>query len=295
MLDELLGRADLKAEIAALTEERDSLESRLSAEIDRRKEAVRDRQAAEKRVNQLEDRIAGLEGELEHLRGGEDEVSFRAVRTLTRERTRTIIDRLSSIQAGPEGAYTAGVTDGVPEDAGALLGDRAPLIDRASPCIFCADDAGVVVAMLSAPRHPGTFETWEEEFRLEPEWFLPMGRFAFAVVRADLFACGVYEGDKRVEFEGFESDVMGRHSKGGFSQARFERRREEQVATHREAVEDALGEIAVEELILVGDRRTIGDLDIDASVTATVDASGKPSEALEDAFDTFWRARLSLP
>lgn len=295
MLDELLGRAALKEEIGELTAEREQLESRLAAERDRRKEAVRERQAADERINQLEDRIAGLEGELEQLRGEDEGASFRSVRTLPRGRAAVVLERLRSVRASEEGVYTAGLTDGIPDDAVELLGDRAALLDRASPCVVCADDAGLITAMLAPPRHPGDFETWGERFRLDREWFLPTGRFAFALVRADLFACGVYEGEERIEYTGFESDVMGRHSKGGFSQARFERRREEQVASHQDAVEEELAAVAADELILVGDRRMLGELDVGAATTATVDASGAPEDALADAFDSFWRTRLYLP
>lgn len=295
MLDELLGRSELKTEIEGLERELEDCEAQLAAEQERRREAVRDRQDAETRINQLEDRIAGLEGELEELRGGEREIRFQSVRNLSVEQTRRVIERLSTVTTEAERCLTAGVRDDVPSDAADLLDDRAGLLARAAPCVFCADDARVIRAILTPPRMPEPFLSWDSGFSLDREWFLPTGRFTFALVRADLFAMGEYQGTEQRDSSGFSSDVMGRHSKGGFSQARFERRREEQIAEHRDRVESTLGARGADPLILVGDRRVIGDLDLEPTVTGAVDASGNPEAALSEAFDSFWRTRLYIP
>ena len=295
MLDGLLGKADLKTKIEELEAERDSLEERLEAAEDRRRTAVRDRQTAEERLNQLEDRIAGLEGELETHRDHEETASFYSVKTIDFDRTADIITRLQSFQTTPESALTAGIVDEIPDEVIDLIETDVPLLDRARPCVLCVDDAMLVRVMLSPPRHPGTFLTWDDSFSIDRSWFLPSGRFTFAVVRSDVFAMGVYDGLNRQSFTGFTSDVMGRHSKGGFSQARFERRREEQIDAHREKVEEALSEQDSEDLILVGNRRLIGSLSLSAETTARSDASGKPEAALDDAFNTFWRTRVYLP
>jgi len=92
-----------------------------------------------------------------------------------------------------------------------------------------------VSAALTPPIEPAPFDRWSDRFRLDESWFRPTGRFAFALVRSDTFALGVYEGDERVAFEGFTSDVKEAHSKGGFSQGRFERRRR---GTDRRAPEE---------------------------------------------------------
>lgn len=295
MLDELLGRADLKAEIDDLEDELDDLQAQLSAETSRRREAVRARQEAEELVNQREDRIAGLEGELEQLRDDEETTSFQWVGMLSIESTQRVFDRLESVTAEPDGAFTAGVSDEIPEAASELLDDRVSLVDRAAPCVLCADDQKVVRVLLSPPVQPADFTTWEDRFALEREWFFPTGEFDFALVRADLFAMGTYRGRERLEIEGFESDVMGRHSKGGFSQARFERRRDEQLAAHRDRVNERLANRHNEKLIVVGDRRAITELDVDAIATAPVDSSGDPAKALDDAFRSFWRTRVYIP
>jgi hypothetical protein len=59
-------------------------------------------------------------------------------------------------------------------------------------------------------------------------------------VRSDTFALGVYEGRDRLRFEAFQSDVTAEHDKGGFSQARFERRRDEEITDHLDRCRDRL-------------------------------------------------------
>ena len=292
MLDRLLGRATLKAQIANLEEELRHAERQLEAEQRRRSEAARDRQEAEEQANRLEDRIADLEGRLEREDGGEPNLSFRQETTVRGERLRALLDRLDSLEAGPEGALTAMLTDDVPEPVRQEFGDRAPLLSRATPCLAVTDDAGLVSVALSPPDHPDPFVTWADGFELDREWFLPTGEFAFALVRSDLFALGEYDGDERVSFSGFSSDVMGDHSKGGFSQGRFERRRDDQIEAHLEECREAIDDREADRLYVVGQRTVLGKFTEDARRTAAVDATGDPEDALESAFRDFWTTRL---
>lgn len=289
MLDDLLGRTELKAQIAELADERDSLRARLDAESDRRADAVRARQEAEERVNRLEDRIADLEGKVD---SADDAVSldFRHRETLTGSRLDAVLTRLESFESDPESVLTAFVTDDVPDACRELLGDRTELLVRASPCLVCADDAGLFAAALRPPVTPDSFCTWGSAVDVDRAWFQPTGRFALALVRSDTFAVGVYEGTTRVEFEGFTSDVKSDHSKGGFSQGRFERIRDGQIADHVARCAATLDDVDADRLYVVGDRQLVTEFDADA--TAAVDATGRPKSALDDAFRDFWTTRL---
>lgn len=309
MLDELLGRAKLKDRIADLEEEKRHLERQLDAEQERRAEATTARQAAEERVNRLEDRIAELEDRVTRteeddasldFRGatGHDpstgETKFSGVETIRGNRLDAVLDRLDSISTGPEAALTAMVGEGhaLPNAVESAFGDHAPLVARAAPCLAVTDDAGLVSAALAPPLPPETFVEWSDGFRLDREWFLPTGEFALAVVRSDLFALGTYDGRERVGFEGFESDVNADHSKGGFSQGRFERRRDAQIDEHLDKCESAIENVATDRLYVVGERTLLGEFEAVADVTRAVDATGEPEAALDDAFRAFWTTRL---
>lgn len=292
MLDQLLGRAALKERIADLEAELHHAERRRDAESERRSDAARARQEAEERVNRLEDRIADLEGQLDHRTEGDADLSFRSVESLHGDRTREVLERLVSFETGPEGALTAMIDGAVPDTVAEAFGDRAALLSRAEPCLAVADDAGLVSAALAPPLAPDAFVTWDDGFRLEPEWFVPTGSFAFALVRSDLFALGEYDGETRTSFTGFSSDVKSAHSKGGFSQGRFERRRDGQIDAHLDRCRDAIEDADPDRLLLVGERTVLGKVADLADHTRTVDASGDPEDALDAAFHDFWTTRL---
>lgn len=298
MLDELLGRATLKERIADLEEEKRHLERQLEAEEERRSEAATARQEAEQRVNQLEDRITELEDRVERTESDDADLDFRAAETVRGDRLAEVLSRLESVETDPEGALTAMVADegDLPEPVESSFGDHAALVGRARPCLAVTDDAGLVSAALAPPVAPDPFTEWADGFGLDREWFLPTGEFALALVRSDVFALGTYEGRQRRNFEGFESDVKSDHSKGGFSQGRFERRRDAQIEEHLEkcerAIDDALAESDADRLYVVGQRTLLGEFEDRADTTRPVDATGKPREALDDAFHEFWATRL---
>lgn len=299
MLDRLLGRAALKDRIAELEDEKRRLRERMEAESERRSEAARKRQQAEERVNRLEDRIAELEDRVERASESDAEreggaASFRVEERLRGGRLDEILGRLESFRTGSEGAMTAMLGAGdVPTEVREELGDRAPLAERASPCILLHDDAGLVSVALRPPVAPEPSVEWGTGFHIEREWFQPTGAYSLAVVRADLFALGTYEDGERVDFEGFESDVKGAHSKGGFSQGRFERRRDAQIEEHLESCEDALQGVEGP-LYVVGEKTIIGEFEDLAAVTTPIDATGKPEAALGDAHHEFWTVPMRV-
>jgi peptide subunit release factor 1 (eRF1) len=292
MLDRVLGRAELKARIEELEEEKRHLERRLDAESDRRADAETARQEAERRVNRLEDRIADLEGQLD----GDDADERREPRgteTLRGDRLDTVLDRLRSVDAGSEGALTAMVGESVPPALRDELGEAGPVLERAAPCLYYRDDAGLVSAALDPPLAPDPFLAWDDGFRVEDAWFRPTGA-TVALVRSDLFAVGVYDGEGFDDVETVETDVQGDHSKGGFSQSRFERRRDEQIRDHLDACRAALDRRDPERLVLLGERTVLDRLDADAVAVDAVDASGDPEAALHDAVRSFETVRLTL-
>ncbi|SFR31087.1 MULTISPECIES: Vms1/Ankzf1 family peptidyl-tRNA hydrolase [Halorubrum] len=296
MIDKLLGRAELKERIEELEAEKRHLERRAEAEEERRSDAVADRQRAEERVNELEHRIESLEERLDRTEGTDESVEFRRVSDLGGPRLADALDRFRAVESdGPEGLLTAFVPgpDSVPETVSDWFGDRTALVRRAAPAVVLADDTGAVSAALTPAVAPDPFDAWSDRFRLDDAWFRPTGRFAFGLVRADTFALGTYEGGERVAYEGFTSDVKEAHSKGGFSQGRFERRREGQIDDHLDRANEALAGVEnVDRTIVVGERSVLGRVRDHADVTDVSDATGNPKAALEDAFRDFWTGRL---
>ena len=294
MLDDLLGRTALKERITELEDEKESLEQQLAAEQQRRADAVTDRQDAQRRVNKLEDRVEQLEDRVDRLQSGERTVSFARETTLRGDRLAEVLDRLDSFGTTAEGALTAAVGDGhdLPEQLREVFGERGALVSRAAPCLAVADDAGLVGACLRPPIQPDPFVEWDESFQFDREWFQPRGRYTLGLVRSDLFAMGTYQGDERTAFHGFDSDLKSQHSKGGFSQARFERLRDEQIDDHLDRCVAALEEVETDRLYVVGEQSVLGEVAHLADETTAVDATGDPETALRSAWEDFWAVKL---
>ncbi|SFR93148.1 hypothetical protein SAMN05216559_1231 [Halomicrobium zhouii] len=294
MIDRLLGRASLKARIVTLEEEKRHLERERDAESERRTEAVSERQAAQQRVNHLEDRVTELEDRVERLKRDDSTADFRREEPVAGDRRDEILDRLESVETGPEGVFTAFVDaeHDLPPAVRDAFGDRAGLVARAAPCLAVTDDAGLLGACVSVPVPPKPFAAWDDRVSLQRGWFEPTGEYALALVRSDLFALGEYQGRERTAFHGFDADLKSQHSKGGFSQARFERLRDAQIDSHLERCKAALEERDAERLFVVGERSLLSQFDDVADVTQSVDATGEPESALGDAFHEFWTLQL---
>ncbi len=294
MLDDLLGRTELKERIEELEEDNHHLQRQLEAEQQRRAEAVTDRQQAERQVNQLEDRVAELEDRVTRLQSAETDVTFRTDRRLRGQELDDVLSRLESIETGPEGVLTAYVADGhdLPESVRDAFGERAPLVARAAPCLAVTDDAGLLGTCLSVPLAPDPFVEWSSTVRLDRSWCQPRDSYTLALVRSGLFAMGAYEGEQRTAFHGFDSALKSQHSKGGFSQARFERLRDEQIENHIQRCLAAVEERPTDRLYVVGERSVLDEFEDAATVTAPVDATGDPEDALEDAYEEFWTVGL---
>ncbi|WP_254279177.1 Vms1/Ankzf1 family peptidyl-tRNA hydrolase [Haloarcula marina] len=297
MLDRLLGRAALKERVADLEEEKRHLERQLDAEQERRSEAATARQRAEAETNRLEDRVTELEDRVERLQASEGGPTYRAEERLTGERVAEILNRLESFETEREGVFTAYVADesDLTESVREAFGDRVSLVAGAAPCLAVTDDAGLLSACLSVPVPPEPFASWDDHVRLDRSRFEPTGEYAVALVRSDLFALGVYDGRERTAFHGFDSELKSQHSKGGFSQSRFERLRDQQIENHVERCRATIEAVDHETLYVVGERSVIHEFTDLAALTQSVDATGDPEDALADAVRSLWTVRLRVP
>jgi hypothetical protein len=271
---------------------------------ERRREAVAARQAAEEKTNRLETRIAQLEGELDRLQGSTPQAPTVAAGPQRRmelqgRRTELMLQRLLGFEAAEKGALTATLHEpGDPMDQTLqrALGDRVQSALAAASCLVLLDDTGILSLAVQPPLLPNVDPVWDDRFHLQREWFLPTGRYAFVLARSALLAAGIYENEELVAFKGMQPRVGRRHSRGGFSQGRFERIREEQIADHLKRCRETLKEFLGEDIpvYLVGQKETIEALKdtLRPVATRTVDATGAPREALEDAFRSFWTTKL---
>ncbi|MFB6211138.1 MAG: Vms1/Ankzf1 family peptidyl-tRNA hydrolase, partial [Halobacteriales archaeon] len=232
--------------------------------------------------------------QLEHAEEERENIDYRGVDRIRGGRLDAVLRRLERFEADSEACLTAMLEDGsdLPQPVRTAFGDHVALVARAAPCLVVTDDAGVVSAAVDPPLAPAPFLEWAESFRIDRDWFRPTDEYAVALVRSDLFAYGEYIGQEQTAFEGFESDVKSNHSKGGYSQGRFERRRDEQIETHLDRCHDHLDERDPDRLFVVGERTVLDGFEDRAERTRAVDATGTPETALEDAVRSLFTATL---
>jgi len=304
MLDDLLGRTALKERIEELEEEVERLEDRLGAEERRRKDAVTEKQEADRRVNELESKVEELRDRLERAGSDDEGPSFRRSKKVRDGVLDDALALLESARSGEEALTTVYVApdDRVPDEFEAETTALLRRIDTATGLAVFGDDAGVVRAALVPPLTVGETRVERgDRFAVDRSVFELPQPHAVAVVRSDEYAGGVYGDGGRVGFSSLSSDVMSKHSKGGYSQSRFERGHDEQVKEHvRDAArrfEDTVGGGGVEAVYVAGESRVVSrfadEVRVDAPVAErTTDARGGGEELLRRGYGSVRSARL---
>ena len=128
------------------------------------------------------------------------------------------------------------------------------------------------------------------------------------LVRLGGHAAGVFSGRRLVESKGDSRFVTGRHKKGGSSQRRFERRREEQARQALEQAADTAARIVLphrrdlDAVVLGGDRAALREVMEDARlrvlrpllVEQVLDVAEPRLRVLEATPDAFLATRLTV-
>jgi peptide subunit release factor 1 (eRF1) len=303
MLDDLLGKTALKDRIEELEEEVESLEEQLAAEERRRKEAVTDKQEADRRVNRLEDKVEELRDRLDKEGKGEEGTEFRVAKAVRDSTLADVLDLLESSESGEEALTTVYAAEGdtFPDEFEAETTGLFRRVELERGLVAFGDDAGIVRAALVPPLAVDeTRVDHGSSFALDRSLFELPEPYAVVVVRSDEYAGGVYDGE-RVAFSSLSSDVKSKHSKGGFSQSRFERGHDEAVKEHiRDAVEEFEETVAghePERVFVTGESRVVSrfaeEVGVDAPVLErTADATGSGEELLRRGYDSVRSARL---
>ncbi len=240
----------LRTRIAELEEENRKLSLQLEKREDKTKRTVYTKQEVDRELNEARQRIISLENEIAKLKKetpGELNFSFSV--SLSGNRLEEILFLIGSMEGKTSTLmtiYLAKDEDKVPQEAAALMESSALyLIEKigssTGKAVFY--DTERIIRLVVIPTFPIVHSeyTIERRFNLEP---LKNGlkRDKTLVINAhagETFA-GILENDDFVEHETIRSSVMGKHSKGGWSQKRFQSLVEEDVRHHSDKVRDAL-------------------------------------------------------
>ena len=250
----------LQASIEEKDQKIEKLENMLKAEKDRRKKHTRQKQEAEEKINRLEDRLEGLkEKEVTEKK----EVSGVKNQNLELDSFLSSLEKLGSIKAEDSElltVYSPGklsnhsriqdIKSTIPEEK------LEELLNLEKLLIFYDPDLGLSV-FKSTPFYDERF-TVDKSFEVDELLnFVSQEKTWVLVSRGETRIYSEKNGEVE-KLEEVKSRVNSKHGKGGFSQGRFERKRDEQVDQHLDQVKEKLKEL--ENIYLLGEESLCKDL-----------------------------------
>jgi len=244
------------------------------------RQAVSDRQEAEALLNQERIRTRTISHELETIRAeSQSKLKFRGIETLSLQAIQAYLSKLKSFHAPAEDLLTAYLPSGT--RLSGVISEKVlerveeenlTLLDRleTETGLVLFYDIHRMICEAIAPPFPVTSSSWQLgdsfEVSLLEEILNKDYRMLVLVLHAGESFIG-FAPDARVfdTEELIRSSVKEKHSKGGFSQRRFERLREEDIAHHMDKVIEALDRVLEENklidcVILSGDFQLIGEI-----------------------------------
>ncbi|VUT27684.1 MAG: Peptide chain release factor subunit 1 [Candidatus Syntrophoarchaeum sp. GoM_oil] len=309
-INELEATVDkLKGKIETLQSERDSLSRQLSKEEERGRRAKKDLQGVEVSLKEAKQRVVTLEDKLEQLGEVESEdITFKNTITLTDQGSIELLSKIRSIRSEKQDLLTIYLRSGEkiadlerPGEIPVLGDDLEYLIPKieSDTGLFIFHDTNRILlnTLIVTPQFPLDASGWmlADTFNTVPfEELLRKDRiFCIILSHADETFIGVSNRDDFLDDTVIRSSVKEKHTKGGWSQKRFARLREEDIKNHVKKVSDALSEIigkwgdSIEFIIVGGDYNLIKEPLSSFSkipiVVRGIDANvGKEREDLED-------------
>jgi peptide subunit release factor 1 (eRF1) len=245
----------LNSQIAKLELDLQSAKNQLEKKEILARQAVSDRQEAEALLNQERIRTRTLSHELETIRAeSQGKLKFRGIETLSPQAVQAYLSKLKSLQTTADGLLTVYLPQGtrlsgvISEKVLERVEEETRiLLDRLEPetGLVLFYDLHRMVCEAIAPPFPITSPAWELgdsfEVSLLEEILSKDYRMLVLVLHAGESFIG-FAPDAQVfdTEELIRSSVKEKHSKGGFSQRRFERLREEDIAHHMDKVLEVL-------------------------------------------------------
>ncbi|TAN43399.1 MAG: hypothetical protein EPN24_03475 [Candidatus Methanoperedens sp.] len=242
----------LKAKILELEEKNSKLKLQVEKKGDITKRTLAARQEVDSELNEAKQQIRSLENELAKLKKEtKGELNFRFSENFFKNKFYDILFLLDSIQSKTATLITIYLakdetTANIPSDIASLIdsSERALIekIDSHTGKVIFYDTDGIIkLVMLTV--FPILHSKYSLERRFDLETLknnLKRDKTLVINAHAGETFIGIVEDDVFVEHEVVRSSVMGKHSKGGWSQKRFQSLIEEDVRHHADKVRSSL-------------------------------------------------------
>lgn len=231
---------ELEEQLEEEKEEKKSWKNRYEAEEERRKELSRKKQEVEEELNRLKD-SQEKDSETEE----KEEKQHTEFENLDYNSARRLLEKLSTIES-ESGELVTIYSPGKLEDHKDLRSIKNSITKNQYSRIqgekgfvaFIDEDLGSFILKL-APFYPEKFSV-EEKFETKPITdFFERKKYFTLVSAGETYVYTEKDGDFE-EIDVLKSRIDREHGKGGFSQGRFERKREEQIESHLDEARQVL-------------------------------------------------------
>lgn len=210
----------------------------------RAKKAITEKQEVDKELKKANQKLETLKAELKRLKDSREEKEiFRKVKSLPRNKVLSLIEDLNGYRGGKKSFSTHFFSN--PEESGRERIIRATRrIDSKTGYIALWDKNELITCILVPPFPIENDFIREDRFRLDKlkDLYNSELKIGFASIHAGKSGTGLIKGSEMENFKITQGYVKGKHSKGGSSQGRFERIRENQIQKHEEKVREQIKE-----------------------------------------------------
>ncbi len=242
----------LKSRIAELEDENRELLSRLEKKDEKTKKTASTKQEVDRELNEARQRLSSLENDLQKLKKETPSgLSYRFSESLAKKKLDDVLYLLGSLQSRTSNMVTIylakdDTVENVAKDLGVEIDSSSLyLIEKiessTGKAVFY--DMDRIIRLVVVPIFPlkHSESAIDRKFNIEPlKNSFEGGTTLVLNAHAGETFVGIMEAGTFVEHEVIRSSVMGKHSKGGWSQKRFQSLVEEDVRHHTDKVREAL-------------------------------------------------------
>jgi hypothetical protein len=267
----------LEAQLKQLILEKDSITARLEAKEEIARKAVSQKQVVEEELNAANKKIETLEYELSKMRQKKaSELNFRNISNISRQAMNRYLFQISSIRAMENSLITVYLKSGESlshlDNSNDLIDSlglkNISFIDKMESGIVVFYDTNQMIQEAVVPFLPLESSSWKLENSFDTAPLLNL-----IEKEVNLLILLIHAGESFIGITGspdsftshqiVRSSVKGKHTKGGWSQRRFEKLRDEDIQHHLEKVSGALhsmvkeSSIEIDFIVAVGDSRLV--------------------------------------
>ncbi|MHC1567252.1 MAG: Vms1/Ankzf1 family peptidyl-tRNA hydrolase [Candidatus Syntropharchaeia archaeon] len=240
------------------------------------KKVISDKQVVDTALKRAEKRIEALEQELENLENREpDEPSFKKSITLTSTQTRNLLFKIGSIRSKNEDLLTIYLTrdesiENLDIDVdGSVKYLMKKIKSPTGMALFHDTNPIGGISLIVTPPFPISESGWRIDRAFDTarvEKMLDSKMVGIVLAHAGETFIGIANENSFIDHRIVRSRVKEKHSKGGWSQRRFERLREEEIKKHIRKAKNAFEEFMdehggeIEIIVAGGEQNMVRDI-----------------------------------